>query len=113
MTPEPASSGVGLPVRRMPSPLPYSPDVEIVDPSEPELFRRIAAVMRAGGRVARDGEGPGGRLSHVQTLGALKGELTVLADLPRELAQGVFASPRVYPVVARLVVALDRWRLTR
>jgi hypothetical protein len=86
----------------MPSPLPYSPDVEIVDPSEPDLFRRIAAVMRAGGRVARDGEGPGGRLSHVQTLGALKGELTVLADLPPELAQGVFASPRVYPVVARL-----------
>ena len=84
------------------SPLPYTPDLETVDPTEPELFDRIAAVMRATGALARDGAGPGGRLSHAQTLGALKGELTVLSGLSPELAQGVCAEPRVYPVVARL-----------
>ncbi|PAX06551.1 catalase family protein [Sphingomonas lenta] len=85
----------------MSRPLPYSPDLERPDPNEPELFERIAAVMRAGGELARDGEGPGGRLSHVQTLAAFKGEL-VVHDLPPELAQGAFARPRTYPVVARL-----------
>lgn len=84
------------------SPLPYTPDVEQVDPIEPELFARIAAVMRGGGAAARDGAGPGGRLSHVQTLGALKGELTVRSGLAPELAQGAFAAPRTYSVVARL-----------
>lgn len=86
----------------MSRPLLYSPDVETVDPGEPELFRRIAAVMRAGDAAARDGAGPGGRLSHVQTLAALKGELVVHAGLAPELAQGVFARARVFPVVARL-----------
>lgn len=86
----------------MSPPLPYFPGVETPDPDEPELFRRIAAVMRGGARLARDGAGPGGRVSHVQTLAALKGELHVHAELPPELAQGVFARPRAYPVVARL-----------
>jgi hypothetical protein len=84
------------------TPLLYAPDIETVDPGEPALFVRIAAVMRAGGRLARDGEGPGGRLSHVQTLGALKGELVVHPELAPELAQGAFAPGRRYPVVARL-----------
>lgn len=86
----------------MSSPLPYSPDLEIVDPSEPELFERIAAVMRGTGKLAREGGESGGRLSHVQTLAALKGELVVHDPLAPELAQGAFARPRVYPVVARL-----------
>ncbi len=83
-------------------PLPYAPDIESIDPSEAALFDRIAAVMRAGGKVARDGAGPGGRLSHVATIAALKGELIVLPDLAPELAQGVFVPGRNYAVVARL-----------
>lgn len=83
-------------------PLPYSPDIETIDPGEPALFDRIAAVMRAGGRAARDGAGPGGRLSHVTTIAGLKGELLILPNLPPELAQGLFVPGRRYPVVARL-----------
>ncbi|HEX8383933.1 MAG TPA: catalase family protein [Sphingomonas sp.] len=86
----------------MSPPLPYSPDIETIDPNEPALFDRMATVMRAGGKLARDGTGPGGRLSHVVTIAALKGELTVAADLPPELAQGAFVPGRRYPVVARL-----------
>lgn len=86
----------------MSPPLPYTPDLETVDPGEPALFDRIAAVMRAGGKVAHDGAGPGGRLSHVTTIAALKGEVTVLPDLTPELAQGAFVPGRRYPVVARL-----------
>jgi hypothetical protein len=86
----------------MSPPLPYSPDIESIDPGEPALFDRIAAVMRAGGKLARDGAGPGGRLSHVTTVAALKGEVTVLPDLPPELAQGLFIPGRRYPAVARL-----------
>ncbi len=86
----------------MTDPLPYHPDIESIDPGEPALFDRIAAVMRAGGKVARDGAGPGGRLSHVTTIAALKGEVTILPDLAPELAQGLFVPGRAYPVVARL-----------
>ncbi|WP_375404617.1 catalase family protein [uncultured Sphingomonas sp.] len=86
----------------MTDPLAYSPDIETVDPGEPALFDRIAAVMRAGGKVARDGEGPGGRISHVSTIAALKGEVVVLSDLAPELAQGIFVPGRRYPVVARM-----------
>ncbi|WP_375428251.1 catalase family protein [uncultured Sphingomonas sp.] len=83
-------------------PLPYHPGIETIDPGEPALFDRIADVMRAGGRAARDGAGPGGRLSHVATIAALKGAVTILPDLAPELAQGLFVPGRVYPVVARL-----------
>jgi hypothetical protein len=103
----PAGPGtyIGLRALYLPSmrpPLPYSPDLETIDPGEPALFDRIAAVMRAGGKVARDGAGPGGRLSHVTTIAGLKGEVTVLPDLALELAQGLFVPGRRYPVVARL-----------
>lgn len=86
----------------MTPPLPYSPGVETVDPGEPALFDRIADVMRVGGAAARDGAGPGGRVSHVTAIAALKGELTILPDLAPELAQGLFVPGRRYPVVARL-----------
>ncbi len=84
------------------APLPFSDRDEIRDPDEPALFARIAETMRATGAAAPRGAGPGGRLSHVKLLGALKGELEVLPDLAPELAQGAFARPRRYPVVARL-----------
>ena len=38
---------------------------------------------------------------HAKGHGLLEGELTVLADLPSELGQGVFARPGTYPVYMR------------
>jgi hypothetical protein len=42
------------------------------------------------------------RDAHAKSHGILRGELTVLADLPDHLRQGIFAKPTTYPVIARL-----------
>ncbi|TDH50146.1 catalase family protein [Mycobacterium talmoniae] len=42
------------------------------------------------------------RDAHAKSHAILRGELTVYPDLPDELAQGLFAAPATYPVIARL-----------
>jgi len=90
--------------KRPPRPgfLRYAPDVETIEPDEDAVFDRIIAVMRQGGALTRERHGHAVRTSHAKAYGLLKGELRVLPNLPPELAQGLFARPRVYPVVARL-----------
>lgn len=80
----------------------YTPDVETIEPDEEAVFDRIIAVMRQGGALTRERYGHAVRTSHAKAYGLLKGELRVLPNLPPELAQGLFALSRTYPVVARL-----------
>jgi hypothetical protein len=80
----------------------YSDDVETIEPGEDKVFEKIIAVMAKGGEVTRQRYGRAVRTSHAKAHGLLKGELRVLDDLPSELRQGLFASPRTYPVVVRL-----------
>jgi hypothetical protein len=42
------------------------------------------------------------RPSHAKSHGLLKGEMRVLDGLPEPLAQGLFAAPRMFPLVVRL-----------
>jgi hypothetical protein len=83
-------------------PLPYRPDIETIPPDEDET---IAAIVESLGNVTRilaDRYRHAVRPSHAKSHGLLKGELRVLPGLPEPLAQGLFSSPRAYPVVARL-----------
>ena len=80
----------------------YSADVETIDPDESETFERIVEVMGKGGEITRERYKHYVRVSHAKAHGLLSGELHVLDNLAPELAQGLFAASRTYPVAVRL-----------
>ncbi len=85
-----------------PSFLPYADDVETVAPDEEQVIDEIVASLARVSHLLADRYRHGVRPSHAKSHGILKGTLTVLGGLPEPLAQGLFAVPRSYPVVARL-----------
>jgi hypothetical protein len=92
-------------VRRMAdprSPVRYRDEIETPRPEEAETIERIIAAMTRESGVTAARCGHAIRASHAKSHGLLKGELQVLEGLPPELAQGLFARPRRYPVLARL-----------
>src|SRR5690349_4479550 len=96
----------------------FDPNIEVTQPGEAETIDRI---VRSIGRtnvtsVAKHGRAI--RQQHAKSHGILKGELTILGDLPDELRQGLFAAARSYPVMVRFSTALgdirsDRIRVPR
>ena len=86
----------------MPTYVPYSDDVEQVEPDEAETHRKINELMLRGQHNVREKVGQSVRVSHAKAHGFLKGMLVVDAGLPPELAQGLFAKPGQYPVVVRM-----------
>ncbi len=85
--------------------VPYRDDVETIASDEAETHAKIIEVMTHGQNVTREKYGKAVRISHAKAHGLLKGELTVNADLPPELAQGLFATPGTHPVIVRLATA--------
>ncbi|MEE4026037.1 catalase family protein [Gordonia sp. PKS22-38] len=65
-------------------------------------IEKIVRVLRSNNERAYRKNKRGLRDAHAKGHGILRGELEVLDDLDDELAQGMFATPRVYPIVARL-----------
>jgi Catalase len=85
---------IGVPVR-------FSPDAERPEADEARTTRGLIATMRyIGERTYADG-GHAIRPVHAKTHGILEGYLEVDANLPGELAQGLFAKPGRYPLVMR------------
>ncbi|WP_375786987.1 catalase family protein [Bradyrhizobium sp. Pha-3] len=85
---------LGVPVR-------FSPAVERPDVDEAATTRGLIAAMRyIGEKTFADG-GRAIRPVHAKAHGFLEGYLEVEAGLPSELAQGLFAKPRRYPLVMR------------
>ncbi|HEV7417379.1 MAG TPA: catalase family protein [Tianweitania sediminis] len=82
--------------------VPYADSVEATDPDERRTFDRIADVMGKGGEATQERYNHYVRVSHAKAHGLLGGELRVMDDLAPELAQGLFAAPRTYPVAVRL-----------
>jgi hypothetical protein len=80
----------------------YSDDVERPRPDEDELIKKIADSLHGNNEWAFKKYRHGIRDAHAKSHGILRGELTVYPDLPSHLAQGLFATPATYPVVARL-----------
>lgn len=82
--------------------VPYRDDVETIGPDEDRIADEIIATMRRESEVLLDHYRHATRPSHGKSHGCLKGELRVYPGLPVELAQGLFAQGRTFPVLARL-----------
>ena len=84
------------------SPVPFSPAVERPEPDEAATIQGLISTMRyINEKTLADG-GHAIRSVHAKSHGLLQGYLEVDAGLPAELAQGLFAKPRRYPVVIRI-----------
>ncbi|QIB52814.1 catalase family protein [Pseudomonas sp. OIL-1] len=83
-------------------PLPFEPHFEQVDDNEAEVQRDIIDSLRDILQTTYADGGHAIRSVHAKSHGLLEGELTVLDDLPEELAQGAFARPGRFPLIMRL-----------
>lgn len=83
-------------------PIPYRPDIEKPRPDEAELIEKITGALRKNNERAYKKYKHGLRDAHAKSHAILRGELVVHEGLRPELAQGMFAQARSYPVIARL-----------
>jgi hypothetical protein len=83
-------------------PVPYSVDVEKVDAHEHQVIMELSDTFRSMIQKTNDDLGHAQRGVHAKTHGLLQGQLQVLEDLPKELAQGLFKKGANYPVIIRL-----------
>jgi len=96
----------------------YEPSVEQPRPDEAEIIKAIVASIERTNVSSLAKHHRAIRQQHAKGQGFLRGELTVYDDLPSHLRQGLFATPRTYPIIVRLSTALgdirsDRVRLPR
>ncbi|MGF6571088.1 hypothetical protein ABH945_003209 [Paraburkholderia sp. GAS333] len=82
--------------------LPFDPTYEQIPEDEAETTRQLVEAMHSILEITSQDYQHGVRSVHAKSHGLLDGELTVLADLPPELSQGVFARPGTHKVVMRL-----------
>jgi len=83
------------------APVRFGPLVERLELDEAKTVQGLIAAMRyVNEKTFADG-GHAIRSVHAKTHGILEGFLEVDADLPYELAQGLFATPGRYPIVMR------------
>jgi hypothetical protein len=84
------------------TPVRFSPSVERAEADEAKTTQGLIATMRyINEKTLADG-GHAIRSTHAKSHGILEGYLEVGADLPGDLAQGMFAKSAHYPVVMRL-----------
>ena len=90
----------------MPDYLRYSDDLETPEADETEVIRKIIDVHANGMHTVRAEHGGDAghsvRISHAKAHGFAKGELVIDANLPPELAQGLFATPGRHAVIVRM-----------
>ncbi|GAB3575078.1 catalase family protein [Spirosoma luteolum] len=84
------------------APLRYNSDYEQPAPDEAETIREILATLAEIQQKTYQSEGHAIRSVHAKSHALLTGELQVYDNLPPYLAQGMFAKPGTYPVVARI-----------
>ncbi|MEZ0363969.1 catalase family protein [Mycobacterium sp. pUA109] len=80
----------------------YQENLERPRPDEDEDIDSIVKALHGNNERAYRKFKHGLRDAHAKSHAILRGELTVYPDLPAELAQGLFAAPATYPVIARL-----------
>ena len=84
------------------APVRYQPDVEQVQTDEGETIAGLNAAFDIILERTAEDYGHAVRSVHAKAHGVLIGELTVDADLPPELAQGLFATPGTHKALLRL-----------
>ena len=83
-------------------PLPYDPRFEYEEEGELETRAELMQTLHDISSTTYKDNGHATRSVHAKSHGLLRGQMQVLADLPPELAQGMFAQPATFPVVMRL-----------
>lgn len=86
----------------MPTPVRYDPAVEQPIENEEQVHRELIETLRSITETTSKDYDHAVRSVHAKSHGLFEGELTILPDLPPELAQGLFAAPGTYRVVMRL-----------
>jgi hypothetical protein len=81
----------------------YSPEIETIDPNIEEYMVRIIDFWEKAVRESptREGTGRAVRGAHAKTLGVVKAELEIFADVPQPYAQGIYAAPGRHGAVIR------------
>lgn len=79
----------------------YSTNVERPQPDEPVVFDELSRAMQHITRTMASRYRHAYRPVHAKSHGILVGNVEILPNLPEELAQGLFAQPRSYPVILR------------
>lgn len=79
----------------------YDPSVEHPEDDEQETARQLTETLRGICETTFKNGGHAIRAVHAKSHALLSGEMTVLGDLPQELAQGIFAKPGRHPVALR------------
>ena len=85
--------------------VPYSDSVEVEQPNEAEDTQAAIDAFREMAQFVYDKNRHAARGAHAKSHGILKGELQVYDNLPEELRQGMFKTPRVFPVILRYSTA--------
>ena len=83
------------------NPVPYRPDVETVSDDEAQVIAELQDTMLKMSRTMLQHTGHATRSVHAKSFGLLRGTLEVLPGLPPALAQGLFAVPKTYDLIAR------------
>ena len=86
----------------MSPPLRYQPSFEQAEQDEAKTTAELIEALRHISEKTFADSGHALRAVHAKNQGVLRGEIRVYAGLPPELAQGLFAIPKSYPVVLRL-----------
>lgn len=84
------------------TPVRYSPDLETISPDEAETIAGLEEQFRKILDTTSADYGHAVRAVHAKGHGIARGTLTIPADLPPELAQGLFARPGQYEAIIRL-----------
>ena len=83
----------------------YSDDIEVKQPNEDEQSRQVVDSMARVNRLMFDKLRHAVRDAHAKSHGILKAELQIYPNLPEPLAQGIFKTPKTYPLIIRLSTA--------
>lgn len=82
-------------------PIPYDDDVEVLLPDEDSIIEETIVTMQRTMEKTFEVTRHGHSGTHSKSHGVVTGRLDVAANLPLELAQGMFATPGSYEVVVR------------
>ncbi|QWT22537.1 catalase family protein [Bacillus sp. NP157] len=91
-----------MPLSLNPAPIRFDESLEHVTAEESETVEQLIETLTGINQTTLEHSGHAMRSVHAKSHALLTGELHIPGDLPRELAQGIFATPGTHAVVVRL-----------
>ena len=83
--------------------IPYTPDVDVAEPHFDENLKTVIEKTESyiAESVTAEGTGRAVRDAHAKGYGVVRGEVEILAGLPAEYAQGIYATPGRHDALVR------------